>query len=132
MKRYNIDADIVDRKLSFADPYLEVTESPDGEWVRAEDAEQAIGTALEFNVSQLQYVTEALYAHELEIAKLRAVVDSLPRCDHSACQKPATVRGVTTGGEYEYNVSVCDKHAEHVEGKRDLPHADALRELEKA
>jgi hypothetical protein len=81
-------------------------EGPPGEWVRFDDAES-------------------------ELAKLRVVVDSLPRCDHSACRKPATVRGVTTGGEYEYNVSVCDEHAEHLVEQRQLPYANALRELEK-
>jgi hypothetical protein len=103
-----------------SDDPITFTESPDGEWVRADDAEQAIGTALEFNVAQLQYVTEALYARERELAKLRAVVDALPRCD--VCGKPAT------HGGYEPNDYDCDEHA----GSHclDLPYADALRGFE--
>lgn len=74
-------------------------ERPDGEWVRAEDA-------------------------EAEVAKLRAVVEALPRCEHVRCGQghPVATRRVPSNGFVYCDVCCTGKHY-------DLPYADALRAL---
>lgn len=112
VKRYQVDID--------PDGYR-TREHPDGEWVRAEDAEAEVAGA---KVIMAAY--EKAAALDLsELAKLRAVVDALPKCEHMSCQRgrPVATRIVWWDEGVEYYCDDCDCG-------RELPYADALRALE--
>jgi hypothetical protein len=64
---------------------------------------------------------------ERELAKLRAVVEALPRC-HEGCNGEVCMSIATRWG-IDVDGYICDNP--HLGKARDLPYAEALRALEK-
>lgn len=115
------------KRYSFYGAQQTSYETPHGEWVRAEDAEAELRRVSELGMRAAD-AGEAHtnnFATALEmIAKLRAVVEALPRCEHMSCQqgRPVATRIVWWDEGVEYYCDDCDCG-------RELPYADALRSL---
>lgn len=106
MKRYQVDID--------PDGYR-TREHPNGEWVRAEDAE-----------AESDMLRSLLQTAHDDTTKLLAVVDALPKCEHTRCrQSPNTATWLTFDGW------LCDEHESTAPEyqRQQLAYADALRAL---
>lgn len=96
-------------------------EDPDGEWVRAEEAEAEIRGLEDWKRTIMQWCEYE------QLQKLRAVVDALPKCN---CGATATT--VSSGRDcaalVNFTCTDCADEVDPVFGAR-LPYADALRAL---
>jgi hypothetical protein len=126
-------------------PYYDCVQSEEdshGEWVRFDDAERELAKQDHHHETERDKLFTSLERHRLdaqrfreenaaligEMAKLRAVLDALPRC---GCGKVATQIGCAEN-DPAFRAFCCDAHYWWVLSAKDLPYADALRALEKA